>query len=81
VEGELRYDRLSEDAKQLIRVAYERRGVDGVEQMQADLAEAAEHRSLAPLGSTAVDTSRLPHAQSCGTLLVTIPSRSTRLGT
>jgi hypothetical protein len=46
VEGELRYDRLSEDAKQLLRVAYERRGVDGVERMQVDLAEAAEHRGL-----------------------------------
>jgi hypothetical protein len=46
VEGELRYDRLSEDAKQLLRVTYERRGVDGVERMQVDLAETAEHRGL-----------------------------------
>ncbi len=41
-------EHLREDAKQLLRVAYERRVVDGVERMQVDLSAAAEHRGLAP---------------------------------
>lgn len=47
-EGEGQDKRLREDAKQLLRVAYERRVVDGVERMQVDLAAAAEHRGLNP---------------------------------
>ncbi len=42
-------EQLREDAKDLLRVAYERRVVDGVERMQVDLSAAAEHRGLTPL--------------------------------
>ena len=41
-------EQLREDAKQLLRVACERRVVDGVERMLLDLTAAAEHRGLAP---------------------------------
>jgi hypothetical protein len=41
---------LREDAKQLLRVARERRVVDGVGGMQVDLSAAAEHRGLEPGG-------------------------------
>ncbi len=37
---------LREDAKQLLRVAYEQRAVRGGEGMQVDLAEATRHRGL-----------------------------------
>ena len=39
-------ERLREDAKQLLRVARERRVVDGVGGMEVDLSAAAEHRGL-----------------------------------
>jgi hypothetical protein len=39
-------ERLREDAKQLLRVANERRVVDGVDTMEVDLSAAAEHRGL-----------------------------------
>ncbi len=44
----MRDELLREDAKHLLRVAYERRVVDGVERMQVDLSAAAEHRGLTP---------------------------------
>jgi hypothetical protein len=59
VEGEVRDERLREGAKQLLRVAYERRVVDGVEMMQVDLGTAAEHRGLDP---------RSPHIRFAGGL-------------
>lgn len=37
---------LREDAKQLLRAAYEQRAVRGGEGMQVDLAEATKHRGL-----------------------------------
>ena len=43
-------ERLREDAKQLLRVARERRVVDGVGGMEVDLSAAAEHRGLEPGG-------------------------------
>jgi hypothetical protein len=39
-------EQLREDAKQLLRVAYEQRAVRGGEGMQVDLAEAATYRGL-----------------------------------
>ncbi len=39
-------EQLREDARQLLRVAYERRSVHGAEGMQVDLAEAATERGL-----------------------------------
>ncbi len=39
-------EQLREDAKQLLRVAYEQRSVRGAEGMQVDLAEAATDRGL-----------------------------------
>jgi hypothetical protein len=42
----MRDEGLREDAKQLLRVAYERRVVDRTEGMQIDLSAAAEHRGL-----------------------------------
>ena len=39
-------EQLREDAKQLLRVAYEQRSVRGAEGMQVDLAEAATERGL-----------------------------------
>jgi hypothetical protein len=44
-------ERQREDAKQLLRVARERRVVDGVGGMEVDLSAAAEHRGLEPGGS------------------------------
>ena len=41
-------ERFREDAKQLLRVASERRVVDGVGGTEVDLAAAAEHRGLEP---------------------------------
>jgi hypothetical protein len=41
-------DQLRDDAKQLLRVAYERRAVDSTEGMQVDLSAAAVHRGLSP---------------------------------
>ena len=41
-------ERLREDAKQLLRVARNRRVVDGVGGMEVDLSAAAEHRGLEP---------------------------------
>jgi hypothetical protein len=41
-------EQLREDAKQLLRVARERRVVDGVGSMEVDLSAAAEHRGLEP---------------------------------
>ncbi|MBA2712366.1 MAG: hypothetical protein H0U55_02280 [Rubrobacteraceae bacterium] len=39
-------ERLREDAKQLLRVAYERQVVDGVRGTEVDLPAAAEHRGV-----------------------------------
>jgi hypothetical protein len=39
-------EQLREDAKQLLRVAYEQRSVRGAEGMQVDLADAATERGL-----------------------------------
>ena len=39
-------EQLREDAKQLLRVAYEQRSAHGAEGMQVDLAEAATERGL-----------------------------------
>ncbi len=39
-------EQLREDAKQLLRVAYEQRAVRGGEGMQVDLAEAARYRGM-----------------------------------
>jgi hypothetical protein len=44
----LQDERLREDAKQLLRVAYELRVVDGTREMQVNLTAAAEHRELGP---------------------------------
>ena len=41
-------EQLRDDAKQLLRVAYERRGVDRTEEMQVDLSAAAVDRGLSP---------------------------------
>jgi hypothetical protein len=41
-------ERIREDAKQLLRVARDRRVVDGVGDMEVDLSAAAEHRGLEP---------------------------------
>lgn len=43
-------EQLREDAKQLLRVAYEQRAVHGGEGMQVDLAEAARYRGLTQVG-------------------------------
>ena len=41
-------EKLREDAKQLLRVARQRRVVDGVGGLEVDLSAAAEHRGMEP---------------------------------
>ncbi len=44
-------EQLREDAKQLLRVAYEQRAVRSGEGMQVDLAEATRYRGMTHIGS------------------------------